>query len=68
MIQTDSGLLSRVRSWAQPDRALDWIRSLHAPHRLALIGILLISICFNFWQLGQNGYGNQYYAAAVKSM
>jgi 4-amino-4-deoxy-L-arabinose transferase-like glycosyltransferase len=30
--------------------------------------ILLISIFMNFYQLGQNGFGNQYYAAAVRSM
>jgi 4-amino-4-deoxy-L-arabinose transferase-like glycosyltransferase len=60
--------LTAVRSWAQPDRALTWIRSLRAPHRLALMVILLVSTFFNFWQLGQNGYGNLYYAAAVKSM
>jgi hypothetical protein len=34
------------------------------PYRLALGGIILISIFFNFWQLGQNGFGNLYYAAA----
>jgi 4-amino-4-deoxy-L-arabinose transferase-like glycosyltransferase len=39
-----------------------------APHRLALGAILLVAIAFNFWMLGQNGYGNLYYAAAVKSM
>jgi 4-amino-4-deoxy-L-arabinose transferase-like glycosyltransferase/putative flippase GtrA len=39
-----------------------------APHRLALVAILLLSIALNFWMLGQNGYGNLYYAAAVKSM
>jgi len=30
--------------------------------------ILLISIFMNFYQLGQNGFGNLYYAAAVRSM
>lgn len=30
--------------------------------------ILLISIFMNFYQLGQNGYGNTYYATAVRSM
>src|SRR6266436_2397864 len=37
-------------------------------HRLALGGIMLISIFMNFYQLGQNGYGNLYYAAGVRSM
>jgi 4-amino-4-deoxy-L-arabinose transferase-like glycosyltransferase len=35
---------------------------------LALSGILLLSLFLNFFQLGQNGYGNLYYAAAIKSM
>ncbi len=44
------------------------LRALAVPHRLALLGIVLLSGIFNFWQLGQNGYGNLYYAAAVRSM
>jgi 4-amino-4-deoxy-L-arabinose transferase-like glycosyltransferase len=34
----------------------------------ALGGVLLISVFMNFYQLGQNGFGNTYYAAAVRSM
>src|SRR5437667_1084783 len=37
-------------------------------HRLALGGIMLISIFMNFIQLGQNGFGNLYYAAGIRSM
>src|SRR5260370_42442836 len=37
-------------------------------HRLALGGIMLVSIFMNFFQLGQNGFGNLYYAAGVRSM
>src|SRR5437762_5323236 len=37
-------------------------------HRLALCGVMLISIFMNFYQLGQNGFGNLYYAAAIRSM
>lgn len=37
-------------------------------HRLALGGVMLISIFMNFYQLGQNGFGNLYYAAGVRSM
>src|SRR5437868_7801737 len=37
-------------------------------HRLALGGVTLISIFMNFYQLGQNGFGNLYYAAAIRSM
>ncbi len=36
--------------------------------RVALAGILLVAAAFNFWQLSTVGYGNTYYAAAVKSM
>ena len=36
--------------------------------RLALAGVMLVSIFMNFYQLGQNGFGNLYYAAAIKSM
>jgi 4-amino-4-deoxy-L-arabinose transferase-like glycosyltransferase len=36
-------------------------------HRLALGGILLISVFMNFYKLGQNGFGT-YYPAAIRSM
>src|SRR5436305_2345423 len=36
--------------------------------RLALAGVMLISIFMNFYQLGQNGFGNLYYASAIRSM
>ena len=36
--------------------------------RIALATILLASIFMNFYQLGQNGYANSYYAAAIRSM
>jgi 4-amino-4-deoxy-L-arabinose transferase-like glycosyltransferase len=35
---------------------------------LALVGITSISVFMNFFQLGQNGFGNLYYAAGVRSM
>ncbi|MCQ6281117.1 glycosyltransferase family 39 protein [Bacillus sp. EB600] len=37
-------------------------------HYLGLAAILLLSIILNFYKLGQEGYGNTYYSAAVKSM
>src|SRR5689334_7344672 len=37
-------------------------------YRLALGGIMLISLFMNFYQLGQNGFGNLYYAAGIRSM
>jgi 4-amino-4-deoxy-L-arabinose transferase-like glycosyltransferase len=36
--------------------------------RLGLIAVMLVSIFMNFYQLGQNGFGNLYYAAAIRSM
>jgi 4-amino-4-deoxy-L-arabinose transferase-like glycosyltransferase len=38
------------------------------PRWAALGGVMLVSIFLNFYQLGQNGFGNTYYAAAVRSM
>ena len=37
-------------------------------HRVALIGILLLAVFLHFFRLGQEGYANLYYAAAVDSM
>jgi hypothetical protein len=42
------------------------LRWLLVPHRLALLGIALLAVFFNFWMLGQNGYGNQYYTNSRK--
>lgn len=36
--------------------------------RLALGGVMLVSLFMNFFQLGQNGFGNLYYASGVRSM
>src|SRR5881397_2733746 len=35
---------------------------------LALTGVMLVSIFMNFYQLGQNGFANLYYASAIRSM
>src|SRR5579859_129987 len=35
---------------------------------LALGGVMLISLFMNFYQLGQNGFGNLYYPSAIRSM
>jgi 4-amino-4-deoxy-L-arabinose transferase-like glycosyltransferase len=37
-------------------------------NRLALWCVILLSLFMNFYQLGQNGFGNLYYAAAIRSM
>ncbi|MED4227119.1 glycosyltransferase family 39 protein [Neobacillus cucumis] len=44
------------------------IKSKFKWHYLWLAVILLISIILNFYKLGQEGVGNTYYSAAVKSM
>ena len=36
--------------------------------RIALGVIVLLSIFMNFFQLGENGYGNLYYASGIRSM
>lgn len=36
-------------------------------HRVALVGITLIAVFMNFYQLGKNGYSS-YYPAAIRSM
>jgi 4-amino-4-deoxy-L-arabinose transferase-like glycosyltransferase len=36
--------------------------------QFALGAVVLLSLFMNFFQLGQNGYGNLYYAAGVRSM
>jgi len=37
-------------------------------HYLALAGVMCIALFFHLYQLDREGYGNMYYAAAVKSM
>ena len=54
---------------AEPEGSIErrgWKRFL-VWHRLALGGILLISIFMDFYQLGKNGFGS-YYPPAVRSM
>ncbi len=42
-------------------------KRLFAWHRLGLVGVTLISVFMNFYELGKNGFGS-YYPAAVLSM
>ena len=37
-------------------------------HWLCLVGILLLALALRLWALDQNGYGNEYYSAGVRSM
>ncbi len=43
-------------------------RSQRSWHLLALVGVVLLAVTLNFVRLAQEGYGNLYYAATVKSM
>ena len=36
--------------------------------RLGLGGVMIVSIFMNFFQLGQNGFANTYYAAAIRRL
>ena len=37
-------------------------------HYFALVGVMCVALFFHVYQLDREGYGNMYYAAAVKSM
>ncbi|HVU66419.1 MAG TPA: glycosyltransferase family 39 protein [Ktedonobacteraceae bacterium] len=54
----------------QPDQGASTLKGSWPPlwRRLALAALLLISVFMNFYQLGQNGYANAYYAAGIRSM
>ena len=54
---------------AEPEHDTEQRRQRHSPfwHRLALGGIVLISVFMNFFQLGQPGF-TSYYPSAVRSM
>jgi 4-amino-4-deoxy-L-arabinose transferase-like glycosyltransferase len=56
---------SLARSWTLRDRA----RALAARvPRVELLGVMALAAVLNLWDLSRNGWANQYYAAAVKSM
>jgi 4-amino-4-deoxy-L-arabinose transferase-like glycosyltransferase len=50
-------------------RSLERLRGVRlGPHHLALAGVLALSAVVNMHRLSQNGYGNIFYSAGVKSM
>jgi 4-amino-4-deoxy-L-arabinose transferase-like glycosyltransferase len=54
---------------AEPgEKVVDEKRPAFPVRWLALAGVMLVSLFMNFYQLGQNGFGNLYYAAGVRSM
>src|SRR3954471_4904932 len=50
-----------------PSRPVAGIRSLARP-RPELLGLVGLAAALNLWALGQNGWANDYYSAAVRSM
>jgi 4-amino-4-deoxy-L-arabinose transferase-like glycosyltransferase len=69
MIDTDkvNTTLTTPQDEAEQAIAQRGKKGLLAWHRLALVGIMLISVVMNFYQLGKNGFGS-YYPAAIRSM
>src|ERR1700751_5638199 len=62
-------VIDRLRSLPEntdADRQITTPRKLWQP--FAFVGVMLISLFMNFYQLGQNGFGNLYYAAGIRSM
>jgi 4-amino-4-deoxy-L-arabinose transferase-like glycosyltransferase len=57
-----------IRSSRSPTVVARSTTAAHVWHRLALVAILLLAVFLHFFRLGQEGYSNLYYAAAVKSM
>ena len=50
-------------------RALQGARAVRVPwHAVALGLVLALSATLNLWRLDRNGWGNAYYAGAVRSM
>src|SRR4051812_14329645 len=50
-----------------PPRPVARLRALARP-RPELLGLLALAAVLNLWALGQNGWANEYYSAAVRSM
>jgi 4-amino-4-deoxy-L-arabinose transferase-like glycosyltransferase len=60
---------ARSESSEQPLRRLRRLRSARPGlHHLALAGVLALSAVLNVHRLSQNGYGNIFYSAGIKSM
>ncbi len=66
MANTIDATLSETTKHVMPPQREQALQRLW--NRTALGAVLLLSIFMNFFQLGQNGYGNLYYAATVRSM
>src|SRR2546423_4538971 len=51
-----------------PSRPAAGIRALARPRRPELCGLVALAGVLNLWALSQNGWANEYYSAAVRSM
>ncbi|HST32740.1 MAG TPA: glycosyltransferase family 39 protein [Solirubrobacteraceae bacterium] len=61
--------VSLPRSQETPARSFERLRGVRlGPHHLALAGVLALSAVVNMHRISQNGYGNIFYSAGVKSM
>jgi 4-amino-4-deoxy-L-arabinose transferase-like glycosyltransferase len=61
--------VSLPRSQETRARSFERLRGLRlGPHHLALAGVLALSAVVNLHRISQNGYGNIFYSAGVKSM
>ena len=60
-------MTTAAASASRQPRALPRLRSLPLP-RPELGGLLLLAAVLNLWALDTNGWANEYYTAAVRSM
>ncbi|HLI69515.1 MAG TPA: glycosyltransferase family 39 protein [Ktedonobacteraceae bacterium] len=65
--KTSSTWQARTGEWGR-DQVYPEMRVYKLWQRLALCAVMLVSMFVNFYQLGQNGFGNLFYAAGVRSM
>jgi 4-amino-4-deoxy-L-arabinose transferase-like glycosyltransferase len=65
-------MVDTVEITTQPDERVSEQKKESVPsslwRRLTLAIVMLISIFMNFYQLGKGGFGNLYYASAIRSM
>src|SRR3954470_5619581 len=60
-------MLARMSTISLPSRPAIRLRSIARP-RPELLGLLVLAALLNLWALDQNGWANEYYSAAVRSM
>lgn len=66
-----TGVEERPKAVARPRTPVwpEWLRAVGRHHHaLGMAGVLLLSLFLNLFRLDQEGFGNLYYAAAVRSM